>query len=497
MSSRPGKNIVWLLITQSATWIVSFALLIIVPRQLGDVAYGDLAYATIFVQYFTLVAGLETGQLLIKLVARDHSIVGPYVRNALVMKVLLVAVLSVVAVLFASLIGQSGEMLVLIGVGCVGMLLSTLNTVLSSVLAGMERMAKPAMWLAVQVYVGGIVGVFLLAIGGGVVAYATALALAFLIPLVANFAMLWPQIKGHWRIDFSVWGKLVGGGLPLLLLTAFNLIYGTIDFPILEAITDSATVGWYAVAYRWATIPIFMCTAVVGAYFPLFSAHGATMSSEFARTVNKAIKLVLLVSVPAACGLLAVAGDLLDVVYNGEFEESVVPLQILSLHIPVAGLTTILATALVASDHIGKYLFVAGTAAVITPIVLFPAINASVDAYDNGAIGAAIVTTSIEMCVLVGAVVLRAPGVLDRATTSFSLRCTAAGAAIVLVVLLVRDWPLIVQVPLGAVTYVAALLALRVVTVTELKTMTSRAINILRRTPAPEVAEPVDETQGG
>ena len=67
-----------------------------------------------------------------------------------------------------------------------------------------------------------------------------------------------------------------------MALAFFNLIYGTIDVPILDFISGDDAVAWYAVAYRWVGIPVFIATAVVAAYFPRFSAHGKARSPEFA-----------------------------------------------------------------------------------------------------------------------------------------------------------------------------------------------------------------------
>ena len=55
----------------------------------------------------------------------------------------------------------------LIVIGCVGMLFSEVNGDLVAALGGMERMAKSSALGVVQVYVGSIVGLVVLAAGGG------------------------------------------------------------------------------------------------------------------------------------------------------------------------------------------------------------------------------------------------------------------------------------------------------------------------------------------
>jgi O-antigen/teichoic acid export membrane protein len=464
------KNLFALLVSQVATWVISLVLLTVAPDYLGDGGFGALSYSTAFVGFFTLAAGLGTSTLLTREVARDHSIVGSHVFNAIVMKIVLGVALSVVAISLARLVGNTGDTLMLIVIGCFGMLCTILNEVLSSALGGMERMAKPAALATIQIYVGSILGLIVLFLGGGVVLYAAMYALAGVIPVIGNAVLVWPRVRGHLHLDPGVWRLLVRGGLPLMALTVFNLIYGTIDIPILKQIAGEDTVGWYAVAYRWASIPVFMATAVMMAFFPQFSAQGATMSAEFTGLVNRAVRLVMYVTVPAAFGIALVAESLVAAFYDGNtYQPSVVPMQILAIHIPLAAMDTILAMALIAINRQARYVFVSAIAAVLNPIACVVAIRATMSAYDNGAIGAAIVTVGTELFIMTGALLLRSRGVMDRATVSVCLRCTLAGSAMVPVLLVARDLPLGIKVVLGVVCYLVASVAFGAVSVADVR----------------------------
>jgi O-antigen/teichoic acid export membrane protein len=253
-----------------------------------------------------------------------------------------------------------------------------------------------------------------------------------------------------------------------MILVVFNRIYGTIDIPILKQIAGEDAVGWYGVAYRWASIPVFISTAVMMAYFPQFSAHGVAVTTEFTRLVNKALRLVLFVSIPSAVGIAMVAGDLVGMFYDGNtYDPSIVLIQILAIHIPIAAMDTILAMALIASDRQHRYVWVAGMAAVLNPIACVFAIHACMNAFDNGAIGAAIVTVATELFVMSGALLLRPSGVMDRATVIATARYAAAGLVMVPVLMIAGDLPFAAKVVLGVVGYLAASVAFRAISVTD------------------------------
>lgn len=452
--SKIGNNLVYLLVSQMATWVMTLVILVTVPDLLGDEVFGRLSYTIAYAAFVGLLVSLGSAAYLTKEIARDHSRVGPYVFNAVVMKVGLSIVLSALAILVAVLLGNRGQTLVLMGLACVSMTFASINDVLTAGLGGMERMGKPAAWVVVQIYAAGIVGIVVLLLDLGVVAYAIVLAVAAAVPVVGNARLLWPYVRQHTRIDPHIWRLILIGGLPLFVLGGLNLIYGTVDIPILEHLSGESAVGWYTLAYRWVGIPIFIATAVVTAFFPQFSAHGASRSAQFVALVNRAVKIVLIVSIPAALGIAVLADDILDFFYSSDFENSIPLMRILALHIPLAAMDTILAMALIASDRQRRYVFVAGIAAVLNPIACVIAINLTEEAYGNGAIGAAIVTVGTELFIMLGALFLRSRGVMDGPTTSFCLRCVSAGLAMAGVIWVADPLWLPVKVALGLICYV-------------------------------------------
>lgn len=471
------KNIVSLLISQVLTWAVSLVLLVEAPDQLGEDGFGAVSYAAAFVTFFNLVASLGTGTLLTKEIARDHSLLRTYVSNAYLLKLAVVAVVIVVAIALALLLGNRGDILVLIAVGLVGVCFATFNDINLGALAGLEIMAKPAAFMVAQVYVTSALGLLILAMDWGLIAYGSVFALGPVIPFVGNRLLLRRHLEGSKAAaDPAILRLLVRGGIPLMTLTFFNLIYGTIDIPILAFVSGEGAVAWYAVAYRWVGIPIFIAAATVSAYFPRFSAHGKEQTEEFPRLVNRAIRLVLVVSVPAAVGLAMTADELVTAFYTSTYEPVIPLIQILALHIPLAGIDTILAVALIANDRLKRYILVSALAALVNPVACVLLIHWAERNFDNGAIGAAVVTLGTELVVMGGALALRSKGVLDRAAATAALRCVAAGLVIVPVLFVADDSPLAVQVAFGIVAYSAAALSLRVITVGELRRVARGAL---------------------
>ena len=77
----------------------SLVVMLLVPRLLGAENFGSFGFATAYVGFFTLAAGLGTSTLIPREVARDYSIVPSLRLQRVVLKVVLATVLVALALL--------------------------------------------------------------------------------------------------------------------------------------------------------------------------------------------------------------------------------------------------------------------------------------------------------------------------------------------------------------------------------------------------------------
>jgi O-antigen/teichoic acid export membrane protein len=201
---------------------------------------------------------------------------------------------------------------------------------------------------------------------------------------------------------------------------------------------------------------------------------------------NRAARIAVLVATPAAVGIALVAAPFLTLLYGDEFQRSVPLLQILAIHIPIVSLDIVLGSVVMAADRQRQWVVISVIATIFNPLLNLVAIPQSQRLFDNGAIGAAVVTVLTEAILLVGGIALRPKGVLDRTTVNGLLRIVLASSAMIPVVLLVRTAPLAVQIGAGAVTYVLASLLLRTVSVEEVRGWMSRSDRTTAELPAGE-----------
>jgi O-antigen/teichoic acid export membrane protein len=462
------RNFASMLASQMFTWLLSIGVLIAAPRILGATSYGEYEFSFAFMQFFALAAAFGTRQTLVREIAKDPSRAPDLVTNALLLSVVWTAVLGAGAIGLAAAIGYPGTVMTLMAIMACQMMFSTLDLPATAGFQGLQRMGGLAASAAVQELIAAGVGLLLLWRGMGVVWFAAAFATSYLVQATINFVRYRPHLAGG-RVHRPIWRELVVGGTPFFLMAAILAIYGTIDIPILQRLAGDAAVGQYVVAFRWVSLPAFLTSIVTTALYPALVSRRFSDPQGFRDQANKALRLVILTSMPIVVGLVLVSDDIIHLLYGNKLPGAIPVMRILAVHLPLVSITMVIGTAVAAIDRQKIWVIIGCFAAVFNIGSNLVVIPWAAHRFHNGAIGAAIITVATELLVTAGAARNRPPGVFDRTVSWSCAKCLVACAAFVPVVLVLHDALLVVKVAAAAVTFLVATVAMRVIPRAELR----------------------------
>ncbi len=159
------------------------------------------------------------------------------------------------------------------------------------------RMERPAMGLAIGVFVAG------------------AVQLLFQLPFLLNLKLL-PRPRWDWAHEGV--RRILKLMLPVLFgssVAQINLLFDTLIASFLAA----GSISWLYYSDRLMEFPLGVCgIAVATVMLPHLSEHHAKASPEdFAASLDWALRLVVLIAVPAALGLILLAEPLLTTLFFG------------------------------------------------------------------------------------------------------------------------------------------------------------------------------------
>jgi O-antigen/teichoic acid export membrane protein len=386
-----------LLTVQGLTWTTSVVGVLVVPRFLGPDRLGFLVTAATTAATASIVAGFGTSTHLVKAVARDPSQAASLVVHAIVLRLVLWAACSMVAVAVVLSVVDDQTAHLVVFTTLMGALFGLVAGAANAGLQGNQSLGRAAVTTAIigTFAQAAIVGV--LVAGGGVVALVAISATAAGLTMATTLALFWMRLGDHIVPSTrTALGLLLAGG-PFLAWELGLQIYGSVDFLLVAALTNAETVGAYAFAYRLAAIPIFAATIVTGAVYPALSSAAVADRTFFRNLLHDSTRIVLLLTIPMSVALMVLAAPVARTLGGGhEFDRSVPIVAILSLHIPLAAIDTVLGTALFALERQRRLAMVAWSAAVLNPVANLAAIPLAVSWFENGAIGAAAVTVATE-----------------------------------------------------------------------------------------------------
>lgn len=487
-SSAPARivrNVLALGMGQAFSWVSAAGLAVVFPHYLGDAGLGKLTIAYSLTEVCALLASMGVTDYLTKEIARREQQGQSDVLNAIVMRLPLAVLAALVAVLLAHVLRFDTATRRAIYVLCLNIPLVMISGVFTGALYGMQHMRLVAILNGVSKAVLLTLGTVALVAGYGLLGVAIAWNISLAVVAVGSFVAL-ARVGGiGGRVDRSRWRILFTASMPFFVWQAALLVYGRVDALILAVFTRDAVVGWYDVAYRIVSIPMFVPIIVAGAIYPALSRSAHTDRPQFESIFRRSLQLVLLLTIPIAVGTIMISSRLLVFLhYPPEFHHSVPLIAILALHIPIVSGDIIVGNTLYALDKQRQWALTAVAAAFLNPALNVPLIPYFDHLFGNGAIAAATITVGTELFILVVGLRLLPRGIVDTGTTAVIAKCVAAAVLMAAFVWLTRGLPLPVSVACGGAIYCVASFAMGTLALRDVRLLQSY---VMRRSAQPAV----------
>jgi O-antigen/teichoic acid export membrane protein len=468
-----------LLSTQPLTWTASLLAATLLPRYLGARGLGEYTAAITLANLGAIVTSFGLPSFLVRQIAQTSRTPRSYIGAGIVVSagVSLVAALVLSAVLPRTGLPVRPHLLqIVLG----GMVFASIQTVVLAVLIGQERHGLYAWLNAGTAALPALVGLLVLASGGGIILFAAASVIVSALALGAGWAISGIRLN---RRSFSpqVWRIVVQGGVPFLGWNLAVNVYGQVDQILLAVFTRAAEVGWYAAAYRIIAVPVFIPTLITTPLLPALSRR-ADDSELFARTLRGSFLVALVLTVPISAMIIALAPSVPAVLHwPAEFQHSIPLIMILALHQPFVAVDMVLATGLTALHREHRWLRWGLVAALLNPalnVIFIPLLERQIG---DGAIAAAVITVGTELFMFGAALRLLPRGILQRATASVTAKIILSGALAWLAAAVIRADSLVLAAAAGGLTFVAAILVFRAISADDLRTLLSIAAAPLQR----------------
>jgi O-antigen/teichoic acid export membrane protein len=311
--------------------ILAFVYFSLIARFLGTEDTGKYVFALSFTTLFAILIDLGLASVLTREVAKDKEKAQRYLSNILALKIPLAIVVYLLVAGMVNIFSYSEETRSLVYISGIIMFLDSFSLTFWAVLRGRQKLRYESL---------GIMGLQLITVilGGAVLYYHLGLRLlmvALLMGSLANliFAIIVTVKKMKLLIiphyEPAVLKMLFKIGVPFALSGIFNRIFTTLDTVLLASLAGASAVGWYSIPNKITGALQFLPMAFIAALFPAMSEYFVTDREKLARSFERAMRYLMIISLPIIAGVIVLAEPVIINVYTEEFARSISPLKIL------------------------------------------------------------------------------------------------------------------------------------------------------------------------
>jgi O-antigen/teichoic acid export membrane protein len=337
------RNTSLLAVARLAQRASSILLAVFIARSLGASGLG--IYSAALAYYALLGPAGELGivNLLVREISKDHRKTNRFLVHGCTISAAaaMVAIGAMWGVL--ALIHMNGDLRRALQIVVLALLPGTLNSVQEAVFVAHQRVH----YQTVVTLVGSLLtlglSIYLLETGHGLISLFVVFVAVEYAATVAYFVIINRRIQRlRWEFDRTFTRWFIREGAPFAGTSILAALFARPEIILLSALGGAATVGYYSAALKiavlWNDVPQIFMTNV----FPVLSRSYRTAPAAFDRLRKQSLAILLGLSIPLCVGILVLAPQLAEIVFGSGFEETVTPMRVLALSIPLVSLQAVL-----------------------------------------------------------------------------------------------------------------------------------------------------------
>jgi O-antigen/teichoic acid export membrane protein len=432
--------------------LISIAFFVVLARHLGESAFGVFVFGLTLAAMLTVLAGFGQDQVLTREVARERSRLDEYFANTVALKLALALPVLVVSALVMAA-GVDAEMLWVVLLLGIALVAEQLASACFAVYQAFEQLVYVPIVIITQRLITAVAGIAAVLAGASVVAVSVVYLGGALAAMILAYVLLVRRVaRPGLLVSTGSWRRLLIAAAPVGVASVLSLLMFRVDTAILAFLESDAVVGAYGAAFRLFEATLFLSWAVTTAVFPVLARLSITSRPSVGEVFDGSLKLVAALTLPLGVGMAILSEPIVHLVFGQEFDEAVVPLQLLSPAIVAYSIAFVSGGMLVAQNRQRATAIVYGAMTafnIAASFILIPARSL------DGAALAALLTQIFLAFALLGIARAAAGSIGWMRVFAGPL---AASAALALTTLLLRD-SLLAAIPVGGIVYLVSLAA--------------------------------------
>ncbi|OGB74173.1 hypothetical protein A2V68_00100 [candidate division Kazan bacterium RBG_13_50_9] len=351
------KNTFWLSVSQLLHRLIKVVVVIYAARVLGAAGYGVFSYAIASAGFMTMFSNIGIETILIKESVQKPHLSSNYLSTTFFIKLILLALLSVLIIGVIPLINKVPGVEELLPVVAVILVLDGLRGFGFSLFRSLEQMETEAginVFTGIAIVVAAMMVLFFLPTPYYLaVAYAIGSALG----LIATIYAARNYLKSLWsHFTKELVRPILIATWPLALIGMVGLIMLYTDTLMLGWMGTAQDLGLYTAAQKPLQFLVVIPTLVGASILPALSRLVNKNQPNFKALLEQALAIVMLIALPIATTGIILSSDIIALLYGADYASSVLVFRVFMLSLLVTFPGTIVGQAVIALGEQQKFL---------------------------------------------------------------------------------------------------------------------------------------------
>ena len=438
--------------------LISLVVIIYLARYLGAVDFGKYSFVFAYLAFFDILVDLGLQQILVREMVRNESIAPKLVGNAYIIRLVLSVFSVVLSLIVISFMSYPTDTTIYVYIATFTLPFISFSYFYATIFqANLKMEYRIFADLTFKVLSATLI-LWIIFSHGTLMQVMFALLLAQMVRTLVNYFYSRKFVRPRFEIDFGLWKYLFKESLPLALSGAIMVIYYQIDKIMLSMMVGDAAVGLYSAAHKLCEPLLLIPSALILSIFPIMSASFKTSENILIKSYTLGVRYLLIVMLPIAMGITLLSDKIILLIYGTEFAYSTTALQILTWSIVFGSVNLVLLSLLVSIDRQKLIALTTGLCAITNVTLNFLLIP--ILSYN----GAAIATVSTNAVLFIGSFYFVSKHLQVLPVHKIVIKPVIGSILMGAFVYYFVDANILLLVPLAAVVYLAALLALKTFT---------------------------------
>ncbi|MGP8324096.1 MAG: flippase [Methanosarcinaceae archaeon] len=302
---------------------ISLFVTIYLARYLGTAGFGKYAFVFAFLAFFGVITDSGLRTILVREMSREPSRSPKLIGNGYFIKAFLTILAVVLSTLTITSMQYSTDITYYVYVASLTLIFFSFSDLYEGIFQANLSMVYSVIAKLSFKFISAAFILWIVFSHGTLMQILWVLVLSEAIKTSINYYYSRRFVKPKLEIDIELCKHLLKESLPIALSSVILVIHFNTDVVMLSVMQGDSAVGVYSAAYKLVEPLNFVPYALMLSLFPIMSESFKSSREKLINIYHLGFKYILLITLPLVICVAVLSGEIIYIVYGGQFTASV------------------------------------------------------------------------------------------------------------------------------------------------------------------------------